>query len=334
MMQTDMPSLPIPLFAAAVLAFLGLRAGARGETPWPVLVLIGMTAAQMAIVAGRLHYGLAWLSWLQPVLALGIPPLAWLAFVAATRRPLIRGDLWHGVVPGFGLFARLFAPQVLDPTIILAFLGYGLAILITLRGTVEVAHARLGAGERPLRLWRWLGVSLLASGLSDVVILGFAMVGYEIWLGWIVSVFSTASLAALGALMLLDEAASVAEAEEAPRPVTDGDAAVVKRLEHLMAERQLWRDPDLTLARIARRMGVPAKVLSGAVNRVRGENISRVVNGWRIAHAADLLCGGNSVTEAMLGAGFSTKSNFNREFLRVMGQAPTVWVHKQRGLPR
>ena len=73
-------------------------------------------------------------------------------------------------------------------------------------------------------------------------------------------------------------------------------------------------------------MGVPAKALSAAVNRVRGENISRVVNRWRVEHAAGMLTGGASVTEAMLGSGFNTKSNFNREFLRVMGQAPTAWM--------
>jgi AraC-like DNA-binding protein len=73
-------------------------------------------------------------------------------------------------------------------------------------------------------------------------------------------------------------------------------------------------------------MGVSAKALSGAINRVKGENVSRVVNGWRIAEACRLMQGGASVTEAMLGAGFNTKSNFNREFLRVMGQPPSDWL--------
>jgi AraC-like DNA-binding protein len=51
-----------------------------------------------------------------------------------------------------------------------------------------------------------------------------------------------------------------------------------------------------------------------------------VVNGWRIAEACRLMQGGASVTEAMLGAGFNTKSNFNREFLRVMGLPPSDWL--------
>ena len=60
----------------------------------------------------------------------------------------------------------------------------------------------------------------------------------------------------------------------------------------LMDEKHLWLAPDLTLARVARRMGVPAKSLSASVNRVRGENISPVINGRRIAHATELLASG------------------------------------------
>jgi AraC-like DNA-binding protein len=327
----DMPALPIPLFAAFVLAFLGLRAWARGETPRPLLVLIAFCALQAAMVAGRLHYGIAGLSWVQPVLAMAIPAMAWLSFVAATTRPLCRTDLWHLVAPGFGLFARAVAPQVLDPVIIAVFLAYGAAILLSLRGVAVVAHARLGAGEGPLRLWRWVGFALIASAVSDIVILAAVLAGLQAVLGWLVTVFTTASLVALGVLILRDEAATVAEPEEPGRVATADDTALVDALERLMAEKRLWLDPDLTLARLARRMGVPAKALSAAVNRVRGENISRVINGWRIDHAAALLEAGAPVTEAMLGAGFNTKSNFNREFLRVKGKPPTQWLQMREG---
>ena len=33
---------------------------------------------------------------------------------------------------------------------------------------------------------------------------------------------------------------------------------------------------------------------------------------------------GETVTNAMLLSGFNTKSNFNREFLRVVGEAPVL----------
>ena len=48
-----MPTLPIPVFAAIFLAFLGLRAWRRGETPPVFLALIALCALQAAVAAGR-----------------------------------------------------------------------------------------------------------------------------------------------------------------------------------------------------------------------------------------------------------------------------------------
>jgi AraC-like DNA-binding protein len=323
-----MLTLPIPAIAALVLAFLGLRARLRGETPMPLLALIGACALQAAVVAGNQHYGLPGFAVVQPVLALCLPPLAWVAFVATVRRPLASGDLWHVTIPVFGAFFRAFAPWwVLDQWIVLVFLAYGGMVLWSLRGIADLAHARLGAGERPLRLWRWIGVALMVSALSDMVIPVMLALGHADWVRWLVTAFSSATLFALGLLGVQDEMAAVAEPEVAP-VATEGDADLVAAMERLMTDKQLWLDPDLTLSRIARRMMVPAKTLSSAINRVRGENVSRVVNGWRIGHACTLLLAGESVTSAMLSSGFNTKSNFNREFLRVQGMAPRDWVEK------
>ena len=74
----------------------------------------------------------------------------------------------------------------------------------------------------------------------------------------------------------------------------------------------LFLDPDLTLSRLARRLRVPAKELSKAINQISGENVSGFINRRRIAHACALLKQGHSVTSAMFDSGFQTKSNFNR----------------------
>ena len=91
-----------------------------------------------------------------------------------------------------------------------------------------------------------------------------------------------------------------------------------------MRERHLFRDPDLTLSRIARRAGIPARQISGAVNRLERRNVSQLVNGYRIEAAKRLLAQTDMpVTAVMFEAGFQTKSNFNREFLRVTGSSPS-----------
>ena len=72
--------------------------------------------------------------------------------------------------------------------------------------------------------------------------------------------------------------------------------------------------------------GLPARQLSQAINRVRGMNVSRYVNDFRIKDVCAVLQQEDvTVTEAMYRAGFSTKSNFNREFLRVTGMTPDQW---------
>ena len=96
-----------------------------------------------------------------------------------------------------------------------------------------------------------------------------------------------------------------------------------------MDEDRPYLDPDLTLARLARRLHVPIKQLSAAINLVKGENVSRYVNGFRIRAARTSLEEGETVTEAMLSSGFNTKSNFNREFARVTGQSPSAFLHSK-----
>lgn len=134
-------------------------------------------------------------------------------------------------------------------------------------------------------------------------------------------------LLALGALSLSRSLSDMPEerhdnAATATASASEEDTQIIARLDALVEEGGLYLDPDLTLTRLARRLGLPVKTLSSAINRVTGENVSRYINARRIKAACDALASGQSVTEAMLSAGFNTKSDFNREFLRVTGKTP------------
>jgi AraC-like DNA-binding protein len=101
-----------------------------------------------------------------------------------------------------------------------------------------------------------------------------------------------------------------------------------------MQSRELYRDPELNLGRIARRMNLPARRVSIAVNRVHGASVSQYVNGFRIRAACRMLeTTDEPVTRLMFDCGFISKSNFNREFLRVTATKPTDYRRRHQTRP-
>ncbi|WP_245425359.1 helix-turn-helix domain-containing protein [Phyllobacterium brassicacearum] len=57
-----------------------------------------------------------------------------------------------------------------------------------------------------------------------------------------------------------------------------------------------------------------------------GMSVSQYVNDYRVKEACRLLAGTDEpITRIMFDAGFQTKSNINREFLRVTGTSPKAW---------
>ncbi len=71
---------------------------------------------------------------------------------------------------------------------------------------------------------------------------------------------------------------------------------------------------------------MPARDVSSVINRATGLNVSQFVNNRRIGEACRLLEETDKpLTTVMFDCGFSTKSNFNREFRRVTGTSPSQW---------
>jgi hypothetical protein len=286
-----MPMLPIPAFVALVLAYVAVRTALAGGRPLLIL-LVALAAWQSLAVALVGGYGIDMLRPVLPVTATAIPPLAWVTFrtgLFARHAPVAL----HAAVPAFTLFCVVFAPATLDAVVSGIFVLYGAAILVTLRQSSEMPLARLDAGELPSRIWKAVGWALILSGVTDALI-GFAhFSARQAWAGWIVTTCSSAVLLALG---LLSSSTAASGAEDAPQQ--DGadaampepadaeqDAAIVGRLDALLGRDRVHLDPGLTLARLARRLHIPEKRLSAAVNRATGGNVSRHVNGWRIRHA-------------------------------------------------
>ncbi len=328
-----MPVLPIPIIIALLLFGFLIQRMATRETHFTILAMIASCATQAVIIALVHYFGFAALRPLQAVLAMTIPPLAWAAFITAAGGDVRATKmLWHGTGVVLALVCLALNPFLLDALIPLSFAGYGVAMLLHMwRGEDSLLHSRLESGSKALLAWRILAFSLIASALCDVLIAYGMATGSTTVVLWLPSVVSSLSLLSLGALGLTQAVESRREHETESLSEEDAsrDQAIIGQLDQYLAAHKPYLDPDLTLARLARKVVVPAKQLSAAINRNKNENVSRFINRHRIEQACVLMIEGKSVTTAMYESGFNTKSNFNREFLRVKKMSPRDW--QQRG---
>lgn len=335
--------IPLPFVVALLLIILLIRMLRLREDSLaekrPFLLLIAAYALQSVLIGIRWGYDVLELMPVQAVLAALIPALAWVSFQGLAREdaPVSLVRYWPHLLPAALLIVLLgIWREPLSLTLILIFLAYGGALLWLARnGPDGLVSSRLDGALLSYRSLQITGLAVLASAISDVIIsFDFA------WTGGI----HTAGIIAVGnviALLILGGAASVASAgrshedqvEESrpaepvlptPTVATAEDGAVAALLDELMLSSQIYRDPDLNLGRIARRMKLPARRVSTAVNRIHGMSVSNYVNDFRIRAACDqLLASDDPVTRVMFDSGFVSKSNFNREFLRVTRSSPT-----------
>lgn len=324
--------IPLPFVVALLLAIrfvVLLRNQESGNRPF--LALIGLCILQSIVVGLRWGYDLTALRYVLPVLAAAVPPL-----VLASFRSLIqpgREDMpWLNALPPLVVIGLLlFAPYFIDVALVVIFVGYA-AILLRLAtaGPDGLEEARLdGAAGAHKALLIAAGALCLSASFDIAVMLDFEWSRGEN----VPMMVSNANLLSLFLLGLTAAVAARASALPAPPGETDQDPSVeerdrdvLERVDRLLATQNLFRDENLTLARLARRAGVPARQISGAINRLAGKNVSQYINDFRIAEACRLLRETDMpVTTAMFESGFQTKSNFNREFRRVTTQSPANW---------
>ncbi|UJW76496.1 helix-turn-helix domain-containing protein [Rhizobium sp. SL42] len=345
----------VSLYLAVFLVRLLLRGRESFAANGLFLLLIAVYIVQTVLIGLRWGYGVMAVLPLQMTLATLMPPLSYLAFrdLARERHGLSWRD-WPHLVPTAALMLMMLVwRDLLDLLIIAEFLAYGLALLWLARlGPDGLVAARLDGTLRSYRSLQLTGLALIGSALTDIAIsLDMLWSGGQ-YSALVVSASTTAILLLLGIAAVaagseegegdgqdemegLDPAPKEGRAlglthgteqPSAATVVSPEDRQVAADLDRLMVERRLYADTGLNLARIARRMGLPARSVSQAVNRVHGISVSHYVNNHRIGEACRLLAETDlPVTRIVFDSGFMTKSNFNREFLRVTGMSPSDW---------
>ena len=337
-----MISIPLSFVVSLILCLILVRMIRHGAAEFGLFpLLVGVFAVQ-ATVAG-LSWDVGWqpARLIQPVLAAVLPALSFAAFDRLRHHDRPR-PLWPHLLPAvaIALFVAFWRLPI-DVALFVICMGYGIALLVVARhGPSALSAVRFSDERTAYHALLAVAALLIITAAVDAVIsidlfLGngdrartLLMAAKLAWLG-------VAGYAATAAGDSRPETETEAGAETRPageaaptgeEDTSEADAAVVGRIEALMAERQLYRDPDLTLERLARRAGIPARQISAALNRVHGRNVSQIVNEYRVRDAQRRLKETDEpVTVVMLEAGFGTKSNFNREFLRVTGMTPSAY---------
>ncbi|UYV36935.1 AraC family transcriptional regulator [Rhodobacteraceae bacterium D3-12] len=340
----NMVSFPLPLMTATLLLGVavlvwGLELGARRANVMFV-GLLGLCAIEAVLVGVRFGYGEERLVPLQRVLPMYLGPMIYLSFVSLTvgAARFWRLAVFHLVVPVVILGAFwLWVDDLrqLDWLISASYLVYIAALfMLWRRGPDGLSYAHVEATR----------------GLSNGILRGVGILGFVLLLDTAIALdfmmnrgANAATLITYGsvplivimlaALITIPRMVQAPQVAPAKAPASrGGEAEIEARLCDLMRQEQLFLDPDITVQRLARRMHLPVRVLSAAVNRETGKNVSQYVNDFRLEHAAAMLVQGqDSVAKIAAQSGFLTRSNFYREFQRVYGVSPVEYRTAAQG---
>lgn len=325
---------PLPLFATLFLALLLCRILLTRDMTLRAhqlfAGLIALYAVQSLLVSLRWGYEMEGTATYLIILAPVLPAVAYLSY-AALADHLTARHLWPVAVIALNWLAFAALPIIPDPLILMTYLGFGLSLLrLWWRGTDALTLSSIN-DAREIRFALCLtGAALVLSGMTDIYLIVDFIKNDGRNAGMILTFVQTAFIIIIGVAALFGRAAAMTEPEQASVEIapeaTEQDSEIVTRIESLFAKDGLHRNEDLSLRRLARRLGLPDRQVSNAINRARGMSVSQFVNDFRIREACTLLCSTKkSIIQVSLAAGFATKSNFNREFLRVIGQTPSQW---------
>jgi AraC-like DNA-binding protein len=310
------------LSAIIALYLLGSRTEPRQAHLLLAAVFALFAVQQLLTSLALMETAAAWVWW-RPALAMLLPPLIYLHLRTVTH-PDVRlnwPDLPHLAAPAGLLLLRALQPDGphLDAAIIssqafysaLAFLRITAPTPATRRWKLAICGWLLVMAVADLLVMMELnGREMLGQSRSLIVMIG----GFFIFLVY----FLLTSLHGTGPLSWI-----VARA----RRVGPGAGTVSARLENHMATARPWLDAELTVARLARQLALPQRLVSETVNDAYGVSVSRWINGWRIAEAQRLMRAdpGRPLVDLMLDCGFQTRSNFNKAFSDVTGETPSAW---------
>jgi AraC-like DNA-binding protein len=174
-----------------------------------------------------------------------------------------------------------------------------------------------------LAIAQWLRWLFRHNDYFDLIVPSTISCGF-FWLTW----------AGLGQSRLLDFAGAGNEKYRQSGLSSDRYPHMARQLEALLTQHRPYRDPDLTLPKLAELLGWPPNQLSQLLNDHFRQNFHEFIRAYRIAAAKELLHGGQArqyTVEALAReAGFSSRASFYRSFKACTGMTPGAYVNSTR----
>ncbi|CED71606.1 helix-turn-helix domain-containing protein [Aliivibrio wodanis] len=338
-----MLAIPVPFVVSMLLGLLAITLYTRfSQQVKAACLFLGLCAATTAMVGLRWMFEVSAFSIVQLILASIIPITAWYTFVHVSREQGFL-SIKHFITPLFVIVSAVTQPWLelpLDEVLTLMYIAYGVALIRFSTKETTLINISLGSWEEVQKAESIAGWTLIFSALVDTFISwDFSFNQGELSL----YILTAAHLILLPILSIavvvagvntpVKETSQLLRMENKTKEPTNTLVMTKERaqeitsmLDVLIRQHSLYLDPELTLSKLTRKLGVPAKQISIAVNQIHGQNISKLINGYRIEHAKhSLATSQDSITQIFMSSGFQTKSNFNREFLRIMGMAPSEY---------
>ncbi|MBV7538062.1 helix-turn-helix domain-containing protein [Duganella sp. sic0402] len=112
------------------------------------------------------------------------------------------------------------------------------------------------------------------------------------------------------------------------RKLAQKDAiALLESLNKMMHEQQLYLNPMLSLAMLAKKMGSLQTTISQVINENSGKSFNAYINEFRIEYAKDLLVQESHLNMELVAerSGFNSDSTFFAAFKKITGQTPASY---------
>jgi AraC-like DNA-binding protein len=117
----------------------------------------------------------------------------------------------------------------------------------------------------------------------------------------------------------------------AVKKISDHDAAtLLNTLDQLMVEKEVYKNPNLTLGELAKAINLSSHQLSQILNDNLGKNFTSFINEYRINAACKMIAANHPFSLEAIGyeVGFNSKSTYYTSFKKIKGTTPLLYKER------